>query len=145
MDGIQSLVYAKLDPTQEETLTKDDTIVDDVGIIKEFRTLWHIELEGDDDDGEGRHVCQCVYHVEEMGAVVGDAIVGEGEERMIEVAKEFILEERVVSPTKEGLAPGRDDDDRGDILAILIPSIDTLLGDIYEFKYHLLQANSHMY
>jgi len=72
-----------------------------------------------------------------VGVAVGETIVGEGEERMTDVAKEFILEERAVSPTEEGDTLGRDDDDRGDILMNHIPSIDTLLGDIYELKYQL--------
>lgn len=36
MDGIQPLVYADLDPTQEEALIEDDIGVDDIGMIEEF-------------------------------------------------------------------------------------------------------------
>jgi len=109
-------VYAKLDPTQEEALTEDDTRVDDIYITEEFSAWWYIELEGGDDDGEGRQVHQCIDDVEKVGAAIGEAIASEGEERMIDATKEFILEERAMSPAKEGVSPGRDDDDRGDIL-----------------------------
>lgn len=70
-----------------------------------------------------------------MSAAGSEVVVGEGEERMIDATEKFILEERATSPTKEGVSPNRDDNDRGDILVIQIPSIDTLLGDIYELKY----------
>lgn len=69
-----------------------------------------------------------------MGAVVGEVVAGEGEERIIDVVEEFILEEKAVSLVEKGVSLGRDDDDRGDILMTQIPSIDTLLGDIYELK-----------
>lgn len=72
MDGIQPLIYAKSDTTQEEALIKDDTREDDVGITKEFSAWWKIKLEDGDDDGEGRHIHQCINDVEEMGAVVGE-------------------------------------------------------------------------
>jgi len=49
-------MYVESDPTWEEALTKDDIGVDDIGITEEFRSWWHIELEGGDDDGEGRHI-----------------------------------------------------------------------------------------
>ena len=64
---------------------------------------------------------------------------------MIDAIEDFILEERVVSPIEEGVTPERDDDEKGDILMNQIPSIDTLLGDIYELKYQLVQAKSCMY
>jgi len=69
-----------------------------------------------------------------VGAVVGEVVAGEGEERIIDVVEEFILEEKAVSLVEKGVSLGRDDDDRGDILMTQIPSIDTLLGDIYELK-----------
>jgi len=40
VDGIHTLVYAKLDPTQEEVLVEDDTAEDDVGVTEEFDTWW---------------------------------------------------------------------------------------------------------
>lgn len=123
---------------------EDDTGVDDVGVTKEFSTQWHIELE-DDDDGEGIHVHQHVDDVEEVGAAAGEVAVGEEEERMTYATKDFIPKERVVSPAEERVSPDRDEDDRGDIPMTQIPSIDSLLGDIYELKYQLVQANSCMY
>lgn len=51
--------------------------------------------------------------------------------------EELILKERVASPVEEGVTIGGGDDDRGDILVMQIPSIDTLLGNIYEFRYQL--------
>jgi len=36
VDGIQTLVYVKPDPTQEEALVGDNIGEDDVGVTKEF-------------------------------------------------------------------------------------------------------------
>jgi len=70
-----------------------------------------------------------------VGASTSEETIGEEEERMIDVADEFILEERLATPTEEGVSPDRDVDDKGDILMTQIPSIDTLLHDIYELRY----------
>lgn len=94
-------------------------------------------MEDGDDDGEDKHIHEYVDIVKETGVIVGEiatseVVVGEGEEMMMDVAKEFILEERAMGPTDEGIYPGGDGDDRGDISTTQILSIDTLLGDIYK-------------
>lgn len=145
MNDVQPLNYvSKPDPTQEEVLVEDDIREDDVGIIKAFSTWWQIELEEGDDDIDGRCIHQHVNDVEEMGAAIGEGAVGEevaSKEVMVDASKELALEERAMSPIVEGATLGGV---RGgeDALVTVVPSIDTLLEDIYELRYQLAQANS---
>lgn len=73
-----------------------------------------------------------------MTTIVDEATTGEGEEAMMDVSKEFIPKGRSKSPIDEGITTGgREDGTSGelieeDILMIQIPSIDSLLGDIYD-------------
>jgi len=79
-----------------------------------------------------------------MGAAIGEGAVGEevaSKEVMVDASKELALEERAMSPIVEGATLGGV---RGgeDALVTVVPSIDTLLEDIYELRYQLAQANS---
>jgi len=71
MDGVHTLVYVELDPTQKEALVGDDTREDEVGVTEEFVAWWQVELEEGDDEPEGRHVHQ---HVD----IAGDVAIGVG-------------------------------------------------------------------
>lgn len=95
-----------------------------------------------------------INNIEEMGAMIskeaigekaiGEEIAGEeviseeviGKEVMVDTPKELVPEEGAMSPIIEGAIPsgvmGVDD-----ALTTQVPSIDTLLGDIYELKYLL--------
>lgn len=46
---LQTLVYAKHDPTQEKTI-KDDSIKDDVGVTKVFNAQWQVKQEEGDEE-----------------------------------------------------------------------------------------------
>lgn len=67
VDGIQPLVYAEPDPTQEEGLLEGDIGEDDIGVTKAFSAWWQVELEEGDDELEDQHVHQCVDDVEQAG------------------------------------------------------------------------------
>jgi len=159
-EGVQSLVYVEPDPTQEEGLLEDDIGEDDVGVSEAFSAWWQVELEEGDDGLEGglavRRVRQRVDIAEGSGAA-GEREVGEepmgaeaageevaGEEAMMDAPEELAPEEEVEGAGAGGAAPEvtRRVDDAP---ATQVPSIDSLLGDIYELRYQLAQANSRMY
>ena len=59
----------------------------------------------------------------------------------MDAPKELVLEEEATSPIIMGATSGGVGGVE-DALATQVPSINTLLGDIYELKYQLVQANS---
>jgi len=74
--------------------------------------------------------------------VAGEQAVDE--EFMMDALEELALEEGGASSIAEGPTIGGMVG-VGEAPATQVPSIDTLLGDIYELRYQLVQANSRMY
>lgn len=56
IEGIQHIIYADPNVTQEEPLVEDSKI-DDVGDAKGFLAWWHVEIEGDAGEEVGHQVC----------------------------------------------------------------------------------------
>lgn len=78
---------------------------------------------------------------------MGEEAMGEqamGEDLMVDALEQLAPKEGAMNSTTKGdtlrFAQGVEE-----ALATQVPSIDTLLGDIYELKYQLVQANPQMY
>lgn len=92
-------------------MIEDDIEVDDVDITKKFSAWWKIELKEGDDDMDGRCIHQCVDIAKDVATTVGETIVGEDEEVMMDAPKDLVPEDRATSSFDEGVVPGRRDDD----------------------------------
>lgn len=78
---------------------------------------------------------------------MGEEVFGEeaiGEELMVDAYEELAPKEGAMSPTTEGSSL-RFAREVKEAPTTQVSSTDTLLGDIYELRYQLVQANSWMY